>query len=59
MNSKITNTQLSTTEPTKNKTKKTTRTGTESRKWKSHGWFSVRRGREWGRVQRVSSINGR
>ena len=34
-----TNSQLSTTEPkkTKTKTKQTTRTGTESQKWRSHG----------------------
>ena len=37
MNSKmITNSQLSTTEP-KKQTKQTTRTGTESQKWISHG----------------------
>ena len=52
MNSKITtNSQLSTNEPKKRKTmktktKKTTRTGTESEKWTSHGEFSVGRGRE-------------
>ena len=41
-----TNSQLSTTEPTKQKqTKQTTRTGTESQKWRSHGRLSVRRGR--------------
>ena len=47
MNSKMTtNSQLSTTEPkkeTKTKIKQTTRTGTESEKWTSHGWFSVGR----------------
>ena len=39
MNSKITiNSQLSTTEPKKQKqTKQTTGTGTESQKWTSHG----------------------
>ena len=43
MNSKMTtNSQLSTT-----KTKQTTRRGTESQKWKSHGGLSVE-GREWG-----------
>ena len=44
MNSKMTtNSQLSTTEPrkTKTKTKQTTRTGTESEKWRSHGGLSV------------------
>ena len=43
-----TNTQLSTTEPKKEKqkqTKQTTRTGTESQKWRSHGGLSVGRGR--------------
>ena len=55
MNSKMTtNSQLSTNEPNKRKerktmrtkTKQTTRTGTESQKWKSHGGLSVGRGRE-------------
>ena len=51
MNSKMTtNSQLSTNEPKKKKTiktqtKQTTRTGTESEKWTSHGGFSVGRGR--------------
>ena len=47
-----TNSQLSTNEPKKikeRKTKKTetkqTRTGTESKKWRSHGGFSAGRGR--------------
>ena len=47
MNSKMTtNSQLSTTEPKKNQTqtKQTTRTGTESQKWRSHGELSVGRG---------------
>ena len=48
MNSKMTkNSQLSITEP-KNKqkqTKQTTRTRTESQKWRSHGGLSVRRRR--------------
>ena len=40
-----TNSQLSTTEPKKQKqnqkpTKQTTRTGTESQKWRSHGGLS-------------------
>ena len=43
-----TNPQLSTTEPktkqNKTKTKQTTRTGTASEKWRSHGRFSVGRG---------------
>ena len=46
-----TNSQLSTTEPEKQKqnpktTKQTTRTGTESQKWRSHGGLSLKRGRE-------------
>ena len=48
MNSVMTtNSQLSTTEPEKQKqTKQTTRTGTESQKWRSHGGLSVGRGKE-------------
>ena len=54
MNSKMTtNSQLSTNEPKKIKerktmkikTKQTTRTGTESEKWMSHGGLSVGRGK--------------
>ena len=44
MNSKMTtNSQQSTTEPKKKQkqTKQITRTGTESQKWRSHGWLSV------------------
>ena len=44
-----TNSQLSTTEPKKQKqkqTKQTARTGTESQKWRSHGGLSVGRWRE-------------
>ena len=46
MNSKVTtNSQLSTTEPEEKQkqkqTKQTTRTGTESQKWRSHGGLSV------------------
>ena len=48
------NSQLSTTEPIKTKpkpkpkqTKQTTRTGTESQKWRSHGGLSARSGEEW------------
>ena len=58
MNSKMTiNSQLSTTEPkkTKTKTKQTTRTGAESHKWRSHGWLSVCvyvGGGEWGKRYR-------
>ena len=46
MNSKMTNSQLSTTEPKKQKqTKQTTRTGKESQKWRSHGGLSAGRGK--------------
>ena len=54
MNSKMTtNSQLSITESKKQKqkqkqTKKTTRTGTESQKWRSHGGLSAGRGRRNG-----------
>ena len=43
MNRKMTrNSQLSTLEPIKQKeTKKTTRTGTEPQKWRSHGGLST------------------
>ena len=47
---------------TKTKTKQTTRTGTEPEKWKSHGGFSVSRGRGrmWeAEVQGIRSIIGR
>ena len=45
----------------KTKTKQTTRTGTESQKWRSHGGFSVGRGRGgmWGEVQGRRSIIGK
>ena len=65
MNSRMTtNSQLSTTElkKQKQKTKQTTRTGTESQKWRSHGELSVGRGRggNWGeKVQGIRSIIGR
>ena len=61
MNSKITNSQLSTTEHKQTKTKQTTRTGIEPQKWRSHGGLSTGEWEEerWGKVQRISSINGR
>ena len=63
MNSEMTtNSQLSMTEPKKTKqTKQTTRTGTESQKWRSHGGLSVGRGWEEdeGKVQGIRSINDR
>ena len=46
MNSKMTtNSQLSTTEQKKNKIKQTTKTGTESQKWRLHGGLSAGMGR--------------
>ena len=46
MNSKMTDPQLSTTESKKTKAdKQTTRTGTESRTWSSHGGLSAGRGK--------------
>ena len=64
MNSKMTtNSQLSTTEPKQKQkqTKQTTRTGTESQKWRSHGGLSAGSGkqREGEKVQRINSINCR
>ena len=54
MNHKMTtDSQLSTTEHKKQKqkqTKQTTRTGTESQKWRSHGGFSVGMGRRRERI---------
>ena len=46
-----TNSQLLTTEPKQkqNQTKQTTRTGTESQKWRSHGGLSMGKGR-WEKV---------
>ena len=51
MNSKVTTkSQLSTTEPKKQKqTKQTTRTGTESQKWRSHGTLSAGMGKNRGK----------
>ena len=54
MNSKMmTNAQLSTTEPKQKQkqkqTKQTTRTGTESQKWRSHGGLSAGRGENGGK----------
>ena len=62
MTSKMTtNSQLSTTEPKKQKqTKQTTRTGTESQKWRSHGGLSAVAGEgNRGKIQGIRSINGR
>ena len=41
----------------KTKPTQTSRIGTESKKWTSHGGTSVGRGREGGKVQRINSIN--
>ena len=47
----------------KTKTEQTTRTGTESEKWTSHGGFSVGRGKRRGvigeKVQGIRRLNGR
>ena len=63
MNIKMTtNSQLSTTEPKKaQQTKQTTRTGTESHKWRSHGGLSAGKGvgGTGQKVQGIRSINGR
>ena len=60
MNIKIeTNAQVSTIE-SKKQTKQTSRTRTESQKWRSHGGLSAGRGRRMGeKVQGIRSINGR
>ena len=53
---------LTTTSKTKTKqTKQTTRTETEPQKWRSHGGLSTGEweGQRRGKVQRISSINGR
>ena len=51
-----TNSQLSTSEPKKQKqTKQTARTGTESQKWRSWGGGGERM---WGKVEGVRSIIG-
>ena len=56
MNSKMTtNSQLLTTEPKKQKqTKQTTRTGTGSQKWRSHGGLSV----GWGTGKMGKKVQG-
>ena len=64
MSSKMTtNSQLSTTEPKKQqkqkRAKQTTKTGTESQKWRSHGVLSVGRRGMREKVQGIRSINDR
>ena len=64
MNSKMTtNSQLSTNKPKEKQkqTKQTTRTGTESQKWRSHEGLSIGRGgvRMGEKVQGIRSITGR
>ena len=60
MNRKITtNSQLLKTEPKKkNQNKQTTRTGTESLKWRSCEGLSLGREKLGEKVQGISSING-
>ena len=52
---------LKKTIPKQKQTKQTTRTGTESQKWRSHEGLSAGRGREemGGKVQGIRSIIGR
>ena len=64
MNSEITTNsyeQLNLKEQKQKQTKQTTRTGIEPQKWRSHGGLSTGEWEEerWGKVQRISSINGR
>ena len=59
-----TNSQLPTTEPknqNQKQTKQTTRTGTESQKWRSHGGLSVERDRRrmGEKLQGIRSTIGR
>ena len=60
MTSKMTSLQLSKTEPEQQKqTKKTTRTGTESQKWRSHGGLLVgcRKGENGGKGTGIKNNN--
>ena len=65
MNSKMTRNsdqQLTLKKKQEKQTNQTTRTGTESQKWRSHGRLSVgnrRRVMAGAKVQGISSINGR
>ena len=60
MNSKMTtNSQIPTTEPKKTKTTETTKTGTDSQKWRSHGGLSVGGERIGDKVQGIRSIISR
>ena len=64
MNSKMTtNSQLSTTtyKQKQKQTKQTTKTGTESQKWRSHGGLSAGtwRGQNGGKGTGIRNINGR
>ena len=62
MNIKMTtNLQISTTESKNQKSKQTTRTGTESQKWRSFGGLSagMGKGKMGETVQEIRSINGR
>ena len=51
--------QLNLKQKQKWKTKQTTRTGTESQKWRSHGGISIGRGRMVEKVQGIRNIIGR
>ena len=57
----MTKSHLSKTEPKKIKTKQTTRTGTESQKWRSHGGYKWGggEGRMLEKVKGIRSINSR
>ena len=57
----MTTSQVLTTEPknNKNKNKLSKQLGIESQKWSSHGGLSTGEGERGGKIQRVSSINGR
>ena len=53
------NSQLSITEPKKQQTTQTPRTGIESQKWRSHGYqWGAEEGRNGEKVQGIRSING-
>ena len=59
MTSKMTNSQLSTSEPKKHKqSMQATRTETDSQKWRSHGGLSVGCEELGGEVQGIRSIIG-
>ena len=61
MNSKMTTNNNNQQLNIKKQTKQTTRTGTESQKWRSHGGLFAQReqGRMGEKVQGIRNINGR